>query len=129
MIKKYTRGWLTIANKISDLEIIQAVLSSETQKQAAERLHITQATLSRRLKNPKLKAELSKYRLGLIDKTSTELIKSNIIATEKLVELLNSDSELTRYNASTKILQLSRDYVLMSDIATRLEALEKNNRF
>lgn len=119
---------INIANKISDLEIIQAILSSDTQKQASEKLNITQATLSRRLKNPKLKTELSKYRLELIDKTSTELIKSNIIATEKLTELLNSDSELTRYNASTKILQLSRDYVLMSDIATRLEALEKSNK-
>lgn len=117
-----------IANKITDLQIIQAILSTDTQKQASEKLNITQATLSRRLKNPKLKAELSKYRLEIIDKTSTELIKSNIIATEKLTELLNSDSELTRYNASTKILQLSRDYVMLSDIATRLEALEKSNR-
>lgn len=117
-----------IANKITDLQIIQAILSTDTQKQASEKLNITQATLSRRLKNPKLKAELSKYRLEIIDKTSTELIKSNIIATEKLTELLASDSELTRYNASTKILQLSRDYVMLSDIATRLEALEKSNR-
>lgn len=118
---------MIMANKIKDELIIQAILSSQTQVEAAKKLNITQATLSKRLKNPKLKAELSKYRLNIINQTSDKLLQSNILATQKLTELLNSESEITRYNACGKILQLSRDYIMMSDIATRLEALEQLN--
>lgn len=113
--------------KITDEQIIQTILSTSSQTEAAKVLNITRATLNRRLQKPELKTKIAKYRRDILDKTSDKLLQSNVLATDKLTSLLNSDSELTVYNACSKILQLSRDYVVAADISARLDKLEQEN--
>lgn len=113
--------------KITDEQIIQTILSTSSQTEAAKVLNITRATLNRRLQKPELKTKIAKYRRDILDKTSTKLLQANVLATDKLTSLLNSDSELTVYNACSKILQLSRDYVVAADISARLDKLEQEN--
>ena len=112
--------------KVTDEKIIEAVLSSDTQIEAAQMLKITPQTLSKRIHQPKLKEKLSEYRKDILDKTSNQLIKSNLKATETLTQLLDSESELTRYNSASKVLQLSKDYIALSDISARLDRLEND---
>ena len=113
--------------KITDEQIIQTILSTSSQTEAAKVLNITRATLNRRLQKPELKTKIAKYRRDILAETATKLLQANVTATEKLTELLNSDSELTVYNACSKILQLSRDYVVAADISARLDRLEQEN--
>lgn len=112
--------------KITDERIIEAILSTNSQVEASKVLGITPQTLCNRLHKPKLKAKLNEYRRDVLDRTSNQLVKSNLKATETLTQLLDSESDITKYNAASRILQLSKDYISLSDIAERLDRLEND---
>lgn len=113
--------------KIYDEQIIQALLLNSTQKDTADSLGITPQTLSKRINRPEFKNKLALIRKQQIEIVNNRLVNASTQAVDNLVDLLNSDNEYSRYNASCKILNLAKDYISIEDILTRLEALEEDN--
>lgn len=115
-----------LARKLKTEDLLLAMLTSKSQKEAAEILGVTEQTICKRIKEKDFKEQFSNYRKQIVDSTSTRLVNSSQKAVDVLVDLLDSESEITRYNASSKILQITNDYVSMQDIIMRLDKLEQD---
>ena len=115
-----------MARKLKTEDLLLAMLTCRSQKEAAEILGVTEQTICKRIKENDFKEQFSKYRKQIIDNTSTRLVISSQRAVDVLVDLLDSESEITRYNASAKILQITSDYVSLQDIILRLDKLEQD---
>jgi hypothetical protein len=113
-----------MAKKINDDDLLLALLTTKSQTEAAEALGINKQTISRRVNKPEFKAKFTEFRKQMLDKVNTQLVNSSSKAVQVLVELMNSRNEMTRYNASSRILSLAQDYISMQDIVERLDRLE-----
>lgn len=109
---------------ISDNEILVAVLSSRSYSEAAKSLGISKQTISRRMKDTELKSRVIELRKNVLDTINMRLIDGSKQAVEVLINLLNSDNELTRYNSASRILGLTQDFVESADIINELEQLK-----
>lgn len=115
-----------MARKLKTEDLLLAMLTCRSQKEAAEILGVTEQTICKRIKENDFKEQFSNYRKQIIDNASTRLVNGAQKAVDVLVDLLESESEITRYNASSKILQITNDYVSMQDIIMRIDRLEKD---
>ena len=113
-----------MSRRITDEQLILAILNNPTQKKAADELGCSQMTVSRRINRTDFRNKLSEKRREIYDSVNNRLVNSSCVAVDVLVSLLESESEYIQYSAATKILQLSQDYITQSDIMTKLEALE-----
>lgn len=113
-----------MARKLTTDEIVLALLSNTTQKAAAEKLGITVQTLCNKVKSKSIQRKLQEVRKMQVQTVSNQLVASSSTAMENLIEMLNSENEYSRYNASLKILSLAEKYIKMEDILTRLDELE-----
>ena len=111
--------------KVSNEEILNAILTNQTQKAAADSLGISPVTLCNRLKTPKMRQLLTAYREKQLDTIMSRLLASSEKASKKLDNLMDSENEFVAYNSASKVLQLSNDYIVTHDIKHRLEALEE----
>lgn len=112
-------------NKLTDKEIGLTLLTSNTQKQAANKLGITEQTLIKRMKSPTFKAEYTELRQKSFDSAFSELVKATNQAVFVLQELLNSKKEYIKYKAASKIIELTANAIIINDITERLERLEQ----
>lgn len=112
-------------NKLTDKEIGLTLLTSSTQKQAANKLGITEQTLIKRMKNPSFQAEYTELKKKSFDIAFSELVKATNQAVTVLQELLNSKKEYIRYKAASKIIELTANAIIINDITERLERLEQ----
>ena len=110
--------------KISDEQIMLALLNSPTQKQAAALLGVTEQTISKRIKEADFQKRFSELRRKMLDSVSTELTKASFAAANKLIEFLDSKNEQLRYSACCNILQLANDTAALNEIIQRLDRLE-----
>ena len=110
--------------KITDEQIMLALLNSPTQKQAAALLGVTEQTISKRIKEADFQKRFSELRRKMLDSVSSELTKASYAAANKLIEFLDSKNEQLRYSACCKILQLANDAVALNEISQRLDRLE-----
>lgn len=115
-----------MARKLQDDELVVALLTSKSQTEAAEKLGVSKQTITRRMKNPTFKEMFTAYRKGILDNVNTQLVNSTQKAVDVLVELMKSKNEMTRYNASSRILSLAQDYISMQDIIERMDKLEQS---
>ena len=106
---------------ITDEELLNAIMSTGTQKEASELLGISEQTVCNRIQKESFKTLLFTYRRDLFDVTSNRIVSSSKKALETLVALLDSDSEMVRYNTATKILSLGQQYVASQDILKRID--------
>lgn len=111
--------------RVSDDEIINAILSTPTQKLAAEKLKITEQTLTKRLKNPRLKANINQYRKDCLKHTANRIIQQTDTALAKLFGLMNSENENIQLQAICKVLSYSAEFCKICDIQSRLDDLEE----
>ena len=111
---------------ITDEELLNAIMSTGTQKEASELLGISEQTVCNRIQKESFKTLLFTYRRDLFDVTSNRIVSSSKKALETLVALLDSDSEMVRYNTATKILSLGQQYVASQDILKRIDNVERS---
>ena len=110
--------------RVSDEQIMVALLNSPTQKQAAAMLGVTEQTLCKRVQKSDFQKRFSELRRKMLDSVSSELTKASYAAANKLIEFLDSKNEQLRYSACCKILQLANDAVALNEISQRLDRLE-----
>lgn len=114
-----------LAKKLSDEDLLVALLTSKSQAEAAQKLGVSKQTVTRRVNVPAFKDKFLQYRKNILDNVNTQLVNGTQEAVNVLVDLLKSKNEITRYNASSRILSLAQDYLSMQDIIDRLDKLEQ----
>lgn len=113
-----------MAKRISDIELLEAILNSDSQKEASKLLGISEQTICNRMRTKSFKTLISIHRREMYDAVSNRAIANNMKALNTLVELLDSDSEMMRYNTAAKILSLGQQYIASQDILQRIEDIE-----
>ena len=116
-----------VNRKISDDDLLLALLTTESQTAAAKQLGCSKVTISRRIQDPQFKEKLNLYRRTLLDTVSNKLVQSTSKAVDVLIALLDSESESTRYNTASKILSIAQDFIVQEDIMQRLDKLEQQD--
>lgn len=111
--------------KITDAELMLAVISGDSQKSIAQRFGMAESSISKRIHTSRFQNMLCQYRSQMIDNTLSSLSKYAIQAVETLGELLNSDNEWMRLQASTKILDYVQSYSYQNDILRQLKELKE----
>lgn len=114
-----------VARKLSDEDLLVALLTSKSQAEAAQKLGVSKQTVTRRVNVPAFKDKFLQYRKNILDNVNTQLVNGTQEAVNVLIDLLKSKNEMTRYNASSRILSLAQDYLSMQDIMDRLDKLEQ----
>jgi hypothetical protein len=76
------------------------------------------------MKDSDFRKKLFEYRKQRLDCVNTKLIQASEQAVDVLVSLLKSDNEISQYNASSRILSLSGDFIDRQDIIARIDKLE-----
>lgn len=111
-------------NRIDDDQILIAVLSSGSFTEAAKVLGVSKQTVSRRMKDEQLKNRVIEYRKSLLDAVNVQLMSGATKAVGVLIELLDSENEISRYNAASKILGLVQDFVEIEDVIRQIDQLK-----
>lgn len=111
-------------NRIDDNELLVAVLSSGSYSEAARILGVTKQTVSRRMKDEELKSRVTEYRKSLLDAVNVQLMNGATKAVRVLISLLDSESEISRYNSASRILGLAQDFVEQADILNQIDMLK-----
>ena len=113
--------------RLTDEEIIAALIAEGSIKGAAASLKCTARTLYERMKKPEFK-ELYTQAKGEILKQATAKLQGNLCgAIDTLAEIMK-DSETakqTRVNSAVSILQYAARFTETTDILERLEAIEE----
>lgn len=110
--------------RIDDNEILVTVLSSGSYAEAARILGISKQTVSRRMKDEQLKNRVIEYRKNILDAVNMRLIEGASKAIDVLLQLLESENEVSRYNSASKILGLVQDFVDSADIISQIDRLK-----
>lgn len=110
--------------RIDDNEIIVAVLTSGSYSEAAKVLGVSKQTVSRRMKDEQLKNRVIEYRKSILDTVNMRLIEGASKAVDVLLQLLESESEITQYNAASRILGLTQDFIESADIIAQIDKLK-----
>ena len=110
-------------------KIITALLTSDTQKEASAKVGISDRTLRSYLANPAFNAEYRRRKCKVLEDATRQLqtcLKTAINALKEIV--MNKDSsDGARINASRAILEYGLRFTEITDIMTRLEALEQTS--
>lgn len=112
-------------SKISDHDLILAVLSGESQRSIANRYNISESALSKRIHRPTFQYQLSEYRSQIIDATLTELSSYATEAVEALAEVLKSDNDFAKLQAAIKILDYTLSYSHQHDLLRQIRELKE----
>ena len=113
--------------RLTDEEIIAALIASGSIKGAAASLKCTTRTLYERMKKPEFK-ELYAQAKGEILKAATAKLQGNLCgAIDTLAEIMTDEeaAKQTRVNSAVSILQYAARFTETTDILERLEAIEE----
>ncbi len=114
--------------KIKDEAILPLVLAGYSQRQIAEKLNATPSTICKRIKRKEIAEQLSAYRQSILDNTITRLTSLSNRAVDVLAELLESENDFVRFNSASKILSMSQDYSIQTDLLKQIEELRERQR-
>lgn len=112
--------------RLTDEEIIAALISKGSIKGAAASLGCTVRTLYDRMKKEDFKALYSQAK-GEIIRSATAKLQGEVVASIATLANIRDDEEApkqTRVNCSVSILQYASKYLETTEILDRLEALE-----
>ena len=113
--------------RLTDEEIIAALLAKGTVKGAAACLECATRTLYERMKKPEFKELYAQARAHLL-KTATAKLQGNLCgAIDTLAEIMTDEeaAKQTRVNSAVSILQYAARFTETTDILERLEAIEE----
>lgn len=111
--------------KISDEELMVAVLSGESQRSIAQRYNMTESSVSKRVHRPSFTSQLAEYRSEMIDSTLTALNTYSIDAVKALGGLLNSENDFAKLQAAVKILEFLQNYSYQNDLLRQIRELKE----
>ena len=114
--------------KIDDKTLLYLMLTGKSQADIAKMLNMTRTQICRRVNTQEFRKILSEYRTKMIDGILSELSINALKAVNVLVELLDSDNDFVRFNASSKILSLVHDYNLQNDLLHELEEIKESQK-
>ncbi len=109
--------------------MIEALMTTPTQKMAAEKLGCTPVTVSNRVKDPEFRKKYDEARAGLIKSTRDMLQRSTCNAVSTMVHIMQDKRAptQTRLNAAEAILKHGARYTEIGDVMERIKALEAND--
>ena len=117
---------MVIALKIDDCTLISAYLrNSGNQTMTAKELGMTKAAVCRRLKSEKLQILLRDNRKKILDSTLNQVISLNLKSAAVLAELLENENAFVKLQAVRQITAISKDFIVINDLQTRLDELEE----
>lgn len=104
-----------------------ALLSSDTQIDAASKCGITDRTLRSYLADPEFNAEYQRRKRQLVSDATKQLQSSYQVAIEALTNIIRSDvsSEAGKISAARAVLEYGHKFTEINDIMIRLEELER----
>ena len=114
--------------KVDDSDLLYLMLTGKTQSEIAKLLKMTRTQICRRVNTPEFRKMLSEYRSKMIDGVLSELSTNALKAVNVLVELLDSNNDFVRFNASSKILAFVQDYNLQNDLLHEVEEIKESQR-
>jgi hypothetical protein len=113
--------------RLTDEEIVIALIAQGSIKQAAASLHCTVKTLYNRMKEPDFKRIYTDAKADLL-KTATAKLQGNLCTAIDTLTAIMTDPETakqTRANCAVSILQYAGRFTETTDLIERLEALEE----
>lgn len=114
-----------MARKIRNEDLLPLVLSGMSQIEISRQLNVTPASVCRRVNAPDFTTQLQEHRKRILDATVTNLTAHSQKAVECLLKLLDSPNDFVRFNAASKILQLTQDYSLQADLIRDVEEIKR----
>ena len=114
-----------MARKLKDEDLLLLMLSGKSQTVIAKELGVTKATITRRVHTPEFAEMLAQYRKKALDACMTDLTTNAQKSVSTLVQLLDEDNPNVRFNAASKILQLTQDYSLQTDLMRDIEEIRQ----
>ena len=92
-----------MARKITDDELLAAVLSSKTYAEAARVLGVSKNTITRRLQNEELYSRLLRMRKDVLSVVNQSMIARSLEAVDTMYSLMNhSESDSVRLSAADR---------------------------
>lgn len=113
--------------KISDEEIIAAILSCPTNLQAAEKCGLSEGQMYKRMREESFRLKYAEAKTSLLER-ATALMQSNMSeAVSTMAEIMRNDknSPQVRLNAADAIIRNGIRLTEQREILERLEALER----
>ena len=117
-----------MARKLKDDDLLLLMLSGKSQTVIAKELGVTKATITRRIHTPEFAEMLAQYRKKVLDGVITDLTTNAQKSVSTLVQLLDEENPNVRFNAASKILQLTQDYSLQNDLMKDIEEIKLAQR-
>lgn len=117
-----------MARKLKDDDLLLLMLSGKSQTVIAKELGVTKATICRRVHTPEFAEMLAQYRKRVLDGVITDLTANSQKAVDVLVNLLYDNNPNVRFNAASKILQLTQDYSLQMDLMHDIEEIKRTQQ-
>lgn len=114
-----------MAKMIKDEDLLLLMLSRRSQTEIAKELGVTKATITRRVHTPEFAEMLAEYRKKALDACMTDLTTNAQKSVKTLVKLLDESNPNVRFNAASKILQLSQDFSLQNDLMRDIEEIRQ----
>lgn len=113
--------------RVTDNQLISALLSSATIKQASDEVGLSEQSVYSRLRKPDFRKKLQSARNDQFQVISSKLEDANFKALDTLISILG-DCEVSagiKVRASQTLLDLSLKNREQADIITRIQALEE----
>lgn len=113
--------------KISDEQIVAAIISCSTNKQAAEACGLSEKQFYNRLSRPELKEKLAAARAKLLESATSSIAARVGEAVETMASIMHSEETpaQTRLNAADAIVRNSLKMSERTDVLDRISELEK----
>ena len=115
--------------KITDEQIIAAVLAADTNKSAADMCGLSEAQFYKRIRADDFKQKFSKIKAELFEHATITMQNGMTEAANTMLEILRCEkaSPQVRLNAADSILRNAMKLTEQNDILQRLERLEALN--
>jgi predicted transcriptional regulator len=119
---------MTLARKVTDEQIIQALLECDTQQASAKKLGITPQTIVNRMKNAEFIAKYNNAQNEILRGTTRKLSNASGKSADLLIKTMNDKNVnlLVRISIAKDILRLGRDFVCIDELQRRISEIEYN---
>lgn len=111
--------------RLSDAEILDALMQFGTITAAAKELGVSRATLSRRVNSESFKELETAFQAEILENTTNRLLRMNDAAIDEIMQLIyNDQSPRTRLAAAKTVLTETKEFVMFSRVAKQLKELQ-----
>lgn len=116
-----------MSRKVTDAEIITALLRCDTQQEAAKELGITPQTVTARMKNPEFVEQYHNQQNEILRAVTRTLAAESKASADFLIRVRDDPGVNTnvRISVARDILKMARDFVSLDEIQRRVSLLEK----